>query len=132
MRRALRERGPAVISSPVEEAGVPLPGDPDGAEARSTRMIAWLSRLFDPRTGADEPAPTAQPFDRAQSREDLRALRVRRRQLINNVCSLRAYGFDTIAQDDEAALKSLEKKILTLQLKSGATEDQDDAGSDFT
>jgi hypothetical protein len=84
-------------------------------------MIAWLSWLFDPKTGGDQPAATAQ--------DELRALRIRRRQLINNLCSLRAYGFDTIAQDDEAALKSLEKKILALQLKAGLS-DGDDAPAD--
>ena len=74
-------------------------------------MIAWLSWLFDPKTGGDEPAASAQ--------EELRALRIRRRQLINNLCSLRAYGFDTLAKDDELALKSLDRKILALQLKAG-------------
>jgi hypothetical protein len=78
-------------------------------------MIGWLSWLFDPKTGGDEPAPTAQ--------EELRALRIRRRQLINNLCSLRAYGFDTLAQDDEAALKTLDRKILALQVKSGLSDE---------
>jgi len=87
-------------------------------------MIAWLSWLFDPKTGGDEPAATAH--------EELRALRIRRRQLINNLCSLRAYGFDTIAKDDEAALKSLDRKILALQLKSGVAVDSDDAPVDFS
>jgi hypothetical protein len=71
-------------------------------------MVAWLSWLFEAKAG-DQPAPTAH--------DDLRALRVRRRQLINNIGSLRAYGFDTLAQDDEAALKSIDRKILSLQLK---------------
>jgi hypothetical protein len=73
-------------------------------------MVAWLSWLFEAKAG-DQPAPTAQ--------EELRELRIRRRRLINNIGSLRAYGFDTLAQDDEAALKSLDRKILALQLKSG-------------
>jgi hypothetical protein len=81
-------------------------------------MIGWLSWLFDPKTGGDEPAPTAQ--------EELRALRIRRRQLINNLCSLRAYGFDTLAQDDEAAIKTLDRKILVLQLKSGFPDEAAD------
>jgi hypothetical protein len=81
-------------------------------------MIGWLSWLFDPKTGGDEPAPTAH--------EELRALRIRRRQLINNLCSLRAYGFDTLAQDDEAAIKTLDRKILALQLKSGLPEEAAD------
>jgi len=78
-------------------------------------MIGWLSWLFDPKTGADEPAPTAH--------EELRALRIRRRRLINNLCYLRAYGFDTLAQDDEAALKTLDRKILALQVKSGLSDE---------
>jgi hypothetical protein len=81
-------------------------------------MIAWLSWLFDPKTGGDEPAASAQ--------EELRALRIRRRQLINNLCSLRAYGFDTLAQDDEAAVKTLERKILALQLKAGLPDESAD------
>lgn len=76
-------------------------------------MVAWLSWLFEAKAG-DQPAPSAE--------DDLRALRIRRRQLINNIGSLRAFGFDTIAQDDEAALKSLDRKILALQLKSGAPD----------
>ncbi len=78
-------------------------------------MIGWLSSLFDPKTGGDEPAATAH--------EELRALRIRRRQLINNLCSLRAYGFDTLAQDDEAALRTLDRKILALQVKSGLPDE---------
>ncbi len=78
-------------------------------------MIGWLSWLFDPTAGGDAPSVTAH--------EELRALRIRRRQLINNLCSLRAYGFDTLAQDDEAALKSLDRKILALQVKTGITDE---------
>jgi len=74
-------------------------------------MVAWLSWLFDPKSGGDQPAPAAQ--------DELRELRIRRRQLINNIGSLRAYGFDTIAKDDEQALKSLDRKILALQVKIG-------------
>lgn len=72
-------------------------------------MVAWLSWLFDSNPGADEPA----------AQDELLALRIRRRRLINNIDSLRAYGFDTLAQDDEAALKSLDRRILALQLKPG-------------
>jgi hypothetical protein len=79
-------------------------------------MIGWLSWLFDPTAGHDAPAT---------AHDELRALRIRRRQLINNLCSLRAYGFDTLAQDDEAALKSLDKKILALQVKTGVADDAD-------
>jgi len=88
-------------------------------------MVAWLSWLFDPRSGGDQPELPAQPFDSAQGRDELRALRIRRRQLINNIGSLRAYGFDTIAKDDEAALKSLDRKILALQVKSGVGDEPD-------
>jgi hypothetical protein len=87
-------------------------------------MIAWLSWLFEQKPGVDAPAPTAL--------EELRALRIQRRQLINNLCSLRAYGFDTIAQDDEAALKSLDRKILALQLKTGVTDDPENVPADFS
>ena len=73
-------------------------------------MVAWLSWLFDPAAGVDAPAPD--PVD------ELRRLRMQRRLLINNACSLRAYGFDTIAQDDEAELRAIDRKILALQLKS--------------
>ena len=82
-------------------------------------MVAWLSWLFDPKSGVDQPELSAQ--------DELRALRIRRRQLINNIGSLRAYGFDTIAQDDEAALKSLDRKILALQVKAGVSVEGDAA-----
>ena len=71
-------------------------------------MVAWLSWLFDARIGADHPS--------SDPKDQLRALKVQRRQLINQLCSLRTYGFDTLAGDDEAALKALEKRILALQL----------------
>lgn len=78
-------------------------------------MVAWLSWLFDPKSGGDQPAATAH--------DELRELRIRRRRLINNIGSLRAYGFDTLAKDDEQALKSLDRKILALQVKSGVPDD---------
>jgi hypothetical protein len=81
-------------------------------------MVAWLSWLFE-TPGVDQPAPSAH--------DELRELRIRRRQLINNIGSLKAYGFDSIAKDDEAALKSLDRKILTLQLKAGVSEGPLDA-----
>ena len=77
-------------------------------------MVAWLSWLFDPKSGGDQPELTAH--------DELRSLRIRRRQLINNIGSLRAYGFDTLAKDDEVALKSLDRKIFALQLKSGVPD----------
>ena len=78
-------------------------------------MVAWLSWLFDSRSGVDQPELSAP--------DQLRELRIRRRQLINNIGSLRAYGFDTLAKDDEQALKSLDRKILALQLKAGVPQD---------
>jgi len=85
-------------------------------------MVAWLSWLFDPNSGGDQP-------ETAPGRDDLRELRIRRRQLINNIGSLRAYGFDTLAKDDEQALKSLDRKILALQLKSGVPVESEDAAA---
>ena len=82
-------------------------------------MVAWLTWLFEEKPGVDQPARSAQ--------EELRALRVRRRQLINNIGSLKAYGFDSIARDDEAELRSLDRKIFALQLKVGVYEDPPDA-----
>ena len=78
-------------------------------------MVAWLSWLFDPKSGGDQPV--------AEAHDGLRELRIRRRRLINNIGSLRAYGFDTLAKDDEQALKSLDRKILALQARSGAEND---------
>jgi len=82
-------------------------------------MVAWLTWLFEPKPGVDQPAPSAH--------DELRELRIQRRQLINNIGSLKAYGFDSIAKDDEAALKSLDRKIFALQLKVGVYEDRVDA-----
>lgn len=76
-------------------------------------MVAWLSWLFSSAPGGDQPAGSAH--------DELRELRIRRRRLINNIDSLRAYGFDTLAQDDEAALKSIDRKILALQVKTDPT-----------
>ena len=78
-------------------------------------MVAWLSWLFDAKSGGDQPALTTQ--------DGLRELRIRRRQLVNNIGSLRAYGFDTLAKDDEQALKSLDRRILALQVKAGVADD---------
>lgn len=80
-------------------------------------MMAWLSWLFDPMSGGDQPTPTAH--------EELRELRVRRRRLVNNIGSLRAYGFDTLAKDDEATLRSLDRKILAHQRKGAAADESD-------
>ena len=83
-------------------------------------MVAWFSWLFDSKSGGDQPEP---------AQDELRTLRIRRRQLINNIGSLRAYGFDTLAKDDEQALKSLDRKILALQVKSGVEDDPDNAAA---
>jgi hypothetical protein len=73
-------------------------------------MVTWLSWLFEP------PVEVAPP----SSREELRELKLRRRALLDSLSSLRAYGFDSVASDDEAALKMLDRKILALQLKRGS------------
>ena len=77
-------------------------------------MVAWLSWLFGGEPGKD--APSSDPAD------ELRVLKARRRRLIDHLCSLRAYGFDTIAQDDEADLKLIERKIVALQLRTDPTD----------
>ena len=77
--------------------------------------MTLLSWLFDRKPEGDRPEPSV--------REDLRTLRARRRRIVNKLCSLRAYGFDTLAQDDEAALRALEKKILALQAKNGVPDE---------
>jgi hypothetical protein len=73
-------------------------------------MIAWLSWLFEPKVEAEPPT----------RREELRQLKLRRRALLDSLSSLRAYGFDAAAGDDEQALKALDRRILTLQLKRGS------------
>lgn len=78
-------------------------------------MMTLLSWLFDRKTDGDRPETSV--------REDLRTLRARRRRIVNKLCSLRAYGFDTLAQDDEPMLRALEKKILALQAKGGVPDD---------
>ena len=75
-------------------------------------MVAWLSRLFEGLPGADQPAPTA--------RQELKEYRELRRRLLINIDSLRAFGFDTQAEEHAAALKSLDRRIQTLQHRSDA------------
>jgi hypothetical protein len=70
-------------------------------------MMAWLSWLF-------SPAPERIPPD---SREELRSLKKQRQTLLESLSSLRAYGFDSIAVDDEQALKAVERRIFVLQHK---------------
>jgi hypothetical protein len=74
-------------------------------------MVAWLSWLFNAKTGAEQP-PRA-PLD------ELCALRIQRHRLIDHLSALHAHGFDTLAQDDEAALEAIDKRILVLRLGSG-------------
>jgi hypothetical protein len=78
-------------------------------------MVAWLSWLFEAKPGADQTALCAH--------DELRELRIRRRQVINNIGSLKAYGFVSLAQDDEAELKFIDRKILALQVKCGEPVD---------
>ena len=112
-RRSIRAR-------PTRSARRWTAAERDGAR-KGCQDGALAARLFDPKSGGDQPEPVAQ--------DELRTLRIRRRQLINNIGSLRAYGFDTLAKDDEQALKSLDRKILALQVKSGVAEESDDAAA---
>jgi len=52
-------------------------------------------------------------------REELRALKIRRRELFGLISTRKAYGFDNIDGDDEQALKALDRRISALQLKLG-------------
>ena len=70
-------------------------------------MMAWLSWLF-------KPAPERTPED---PREELQFLKKRRQALMESLASLRAFGFDSIAADDEHALKAVDRRIFALQLK---------------
>jgi len=78
-------------------------------------MIGWLTSLF-------RPAPERVCRD---PREELRRLKLERQDLLESLSSLRAYGFDSIAEDDEQALKAVERRITSLQLRP----DSDDGGS---
>jgi hypothetical protein len=74
-------------------------------------MITWLSWLF------KAPVEAVRPAD---PRDELRELKLRRRELSDSLPSLRAFGFDAVAGDDEQALKALDRRILALQLKLGS------------
>ncbi|MBV8881817.1 MAG: hypothetical protein JO332_17800 [Planctomycetaceae bacterium] len=74
-------------------------------------MIAWLSWLF-----KSEPVPERPPLD---PREELQHLKKRRHSLLRELSSLREYGFDSSAHDDEVTLKALERRIFALQQKLG-------------
>ncbi len=77
-------------------------------------MKTWWSRLFDPKPGADQPS---------EAPDELSVLKARRRELLDYVSSLKAHGFDSLAVEDEAALRKLDQKILALQLKTGLTDE---------
>jgi hypothetical protein len=70
-------------------------------------MIGWLTSLF-------RPAPERVCQD---PREELQRLKQKRQALLESLSSLRAYGFDSIAEDDEQALKAVERRIYSLQLR---------------
>ena len=83
-------------------------------------MAPWLSWLFEPE-GAEGP-------EGPNLRQELRLLRRRRRELFNDLSSLRAFGFDTLASEDEAALRSLDRRIQALQRRKGSSGN---AGASF-
>jgi hypothetical protein len=68
-------------------------------------MIGWLTSLF-------RPAPERIPED---PREELQTLKRKRQAMLESLSSLRAHGFDSIAEDDEQALKAVERRIFALQ-----------------
>lgn len=70
-------------------------------------MIGWLTSWF-------RPAPEPIPED---PRELLEGLKRKRQALLESLSSLRAHGFDSVAEDDEQALKALERRIFALQLR---------------
>jgi hypothetical protein len=78
-------------------------------------MIGWLTSLF-------RPAPERVCQD---PHEELLRLKRKRQALLESLSSLRAYGFDSIAEDDEQALKDVERRIYALQLRP----DSDDGGT---
>ena len=71
-------------------------------------MIAWLSWLLKVPV---ESAPATDP------REELRALKIRRRELFGLITTRRAYGFDGVGVEDEQTLKALDRRIQALQLR---------------
>jgi len=73
-------------------------------------MMAWLSWLF-------KDAAEHCPLD---PREELRSLKDRRHALLESLNSLRAYGF--ASDDDEAALRAVERRIFALQLKLSTSD----------
>lgn len=74
-------------------------------------MISWLSWLF------KTPLEAVRFVD---PREELRSLKIRRRELFGMMSTRREFGFDTVAGDDEQTLKALDRRILALQLKLGS------------
>ena len=73
-------------------------------------MLGWLTSWL-------RPAPEGIPED---PREELQSLRRRRQELLESLSSLRAYGYDSIAEDDELALKAVDRRIYALQAKLDA------------
>jgi hypothetical protein len=78
-------------------------------------MIGWLTWLF-------EPAPESVPSD---PREELLVLKRRRRAILESLSALRAHGFDSVAEDDEHALRAVDRRISVLQLKLDTAGDGD-------
>lgn len=77
-------------------------------------MLGWLTSWL-------RPAPEGVPED---PRVELRTLKRRRQVLLESLSSLRAYGFDSIAEDDELALRAVERRIYALQTKLEAGSGQ--------
>jgi hypothetical protein len=71
-------------------------------------MTGWLSWWLKQK-------PEAAPLS---AREELRALKLRRRALLDSRSAFLAYGFDV--GEDERALKTLDRRILALQLRRGS------------
>ncbi|HLY10813.1 MAG TPA: hypothetical protein VKW04_16040 [Planctomycetota bacterium] len=76
-------------------------------------MLGWLTWWL-------RPAPERILED---PREELRSLKRRRQALLESLGSLRAYGFDSIAEDDEVALKAVDRRITALLSKRVAGND---------
>jgi hypothetical protein len=49
---------------------------------------------------------------------ELTRLRARRRELVNRLASLKAFGYEAITREDEELVRTLDKQILELRAKS--------------